>query len=383
MRCCKAKSIVFQHEKNHGVSAKCNFDMNMSLKNVESSVLKFLTEKEMIYHQRLVEIEDRWRTAEARIEYCGTLRAATPVNNLATSGPISSDSDHYLSVRSSVSQNSVTTLLQDSSQTEDNLKVAPFISMTCSTCRASQVENTMTSCLSVLSNESGADEASRMSESSLEHIKAYIGNEYASEWSRNLEKMDDGTEKYLSMALASSEVESVEASVGGPDEGEQMVQMEFFIDKQAKCGGVELMIEREGVVDGEEEGTAIMSGHHSVLEELQRRLEQMIRTESIVNNKDECSWSECEHQQDEPQPRLEQLAVGQVWTHPRHQNQQIEQQQEQLLSDRSTTELVSAPNHTIATAHSPALRLHSVELEEKLTGKDDKEAEEKLHEEQF
>jgi hypothetical protein len=78
----------------------------------------------------------------------------------------------------------------------------------------------------------------------------------------------------------------------------QMVQMEFLIDKQAECGGVELIMEREGVVDGEEECTAIMSSHHSVLEKLQRRLEQMIQTESIVNDKDECSWLECEHQQE-------------------------------------------------------------------------------------
>jgi hypothetical protein len=76
----------------------------------------------------------------------------------------------------------------------------------------------------------------------------------------------------------------------------QMIRME------PHNGGVELMMEREGVIDGEEECTAIMSGHHSFLEEIQRRLEQMIRTECIVNDRDECNWSECEHQQDEPQP---------------------------------------------------------------------------------
>jgi hypothetical protein len=136
----------------------------------------------------------------------------------------------------------------------------------------------------------------------------------------------------------------------------QMIQMEPLI------GGIELMMEREGVIDGEEGCTAIMSGHHSFFEEIQRRLEQMIWTESIVNDKDECSWSECEHQQDEPQPQLEQLAVRQVWTKPQHQNQQPEQvEQEQLLSYRSTIELASAPDHTIATAPGPALCSHSVE----------------------
>jgi hypothetical protein len=105
-----------------------------------------------------------------------------------------------------------------------------------------------------------------------------------------------------------------------------------------------------------------MSGHHSFLEEIQRRLELKIRTESIINNKDECSWSECEHQQDEPQPQLEQLAVRQVWTKPQHQNQQPEQvEQEQLLSCWSAVELASAPNHTIAAAPGPALTLFGVE----------------------
>jgi hypothetical protein len=84
---------------------------------------------------------------------------------------------------------------------------------------------------------------------------------------------------------------------------------------------------------------------------------------------------QCEHQQDGPQPRLEQLAVGQVWMKPQHQNQQPEQvEQEQLLSYRSTTELAPSPNHTITTAPGPALCSHSVEL----AGDDDKEAEELL-----
>jgi hypothetical protein len=124
----------------------------------------------------------KWRTGwEGSRLGCGALRAATSVSNLAISGPISSASDHFLSVRSRVSQNSVPAICQDSYQTKAKLKVAPFISMTCSTCQASQVEATMTWCLSVLSNESGADEASSMSESGLEHIKAYVGNEYVSE----------------------------------------------------------------------------------------------------------------------------------------------------------------------------------------------------------
>jgi hypothetical protein len=65
------------------------------------------------------------------------------------------------------------------------------------------------------------------------------------------------------------------------------------------------------------------------------------------------------------------------------QPEHVEQQQEQLLSDRSTTELASAPNHTIATAPVPALHSHSVELEEELAGDDDEEAAEQLHQEQL
>jgi hypothetical protein len=34
-------------------NCNCNFDMNMFLKNVENSVSRILTEKEMVYHQRL------------------------------------------------------------------------------------------------------------------------------------------------------------------------------------------------------------------------------------------------------------------------------------------------------------------------------------------
>jgi hypothetical protein len=188
-------------------------------------------------------------------------------------------------------------------------------------------------CLSVLSKESGADEASKTLGSDFEHIKAYISNEYAAEWSCNLEKVDNLSEVYSSIAMTSSEVESVEVSVGEPDGMGQMIQMEPLIDKQANCGGVELMMEREGVVDGEEECIAIMSGHHSFLEEIQRRLEQIIWTECIVNDKNEYNWSECEYQQDEPQPRLEQLAVRQVWTKLQHRNKQPKQvEQEQLLS---------------------------------------------------
>jgi hypothetical protein len=187
----------------HVQAAKFKVGMNMFFKNVKNSVSKFLTGKEMIYHQRL-EIEERLRAVEARIESWSALRAATPVDGLPTSGPISFASDHYLSVRSRVSQKSITSIRQASYQNEAE----------------------MTSCLSVLSNKSGADEASRTSGSGFEHIKAYVGNEYASEWSCNLEKMDDGTEAYLNMATASSEVESVEASVGEPDGTWQMIRME-------------------------------------------------------------------------------------------------------------------------------------------------------------
>jgi hypothetical protein len=88
---------------------------------------------------------------------------------------------------------------------------------------------------------------------------------------------------------------------------------------------------------------------------------QVMQMQPLVNE-DDCSWSECEHQQDELQQQLEQLAVGQVWTKPQHQNQQPEQvEQEQLLSCRSTVKLASAPDHTIATAPGPALRSHSLE----------------------
>jgi hypothetical protein len=100
----------------------------------------------MVYHQRLEEMENRLRGVMAGMGTCSALRVATPVSNLATSGPVSSASDHFLSVRSRKSVASY--------QTEANLKVAPFISMTCSLCRASQIEDTMTSRLSVLSNES-------------------------------------------------------------------------------------------------------------------------------------------------------------------------------------------------------------------------------------
>jgi hypothetical protein len=223
--------------------------------------------------------------------------------------------------------------------------------------RLEEVENRLSNlatCWSVPSKDSGVDEASRTSGSGLEHVTDYVGNEYASEWSCNLEKVDNLSEAYSSVAMTSS---------------------------VAKCGGVELMMEREGVVDGEEERTAIMSGHHSFLEEIQRRLEQVIQVEALINEEEDCSWSRCE---DESQPRLEQLAVGQVWTRPQHQNQQPGQvEQEQLLSCRSTIEVAPLPNHTITTALDSALCSDSVELEEELTGNDDKEAEEQLYQEQL
>jgi hypothetical protein len=95
------------------------------------------------------------------------------------------------------------------------------------------------------------DEASRTSGSDFEHIKAYVGNKYASEWSRNFKKMDDFPKAYLSVAMASSEVESVEASVGESDGGKLM--------------------------------------------------ELMMQMESLINDEDDCSWSDCEYQQDELQ----------------------------------------------------------------------------------
>jgi hypothetical protein len=153
----------------------------------------------------------------AEMESCSALRVATPVSNLATSGPVSSASDHFLSVRS-------------------RMLVASY-----------QTEAEMISCLSVLSKESGADEASKTSGSDFEHIKEYVGNEYAAEWYCNLKKVDNLSEVYSSVAMTSSEVESVEASVGEPDGMWQMIHMEPLI------GGVELMMEREGVIDGEKE----------------------------------------------------------------------------------------------------------------------------------
>jgi hypothetical protein len=167
-------------------TCNCNFDMNMFLKNVENSVSRILSEKEMVYHQRLEEVENR-------------------LSNLAT-------------------------------------------------------------CLSVPSKDSGV-KVSRTSGSGLEHVREYVGDEYAAEWSCDLEKVDNLSAAYSSIAMTSSVVE---------------------------CGGVQLMMEREGVVDGEEEPTAIMSGHHSFLEEIQRSREQVMQMEALVNEEDYCSWSGCE-----------------------------------------------------------------------------------------
>jgi hypothetical protein len=47
-------------------NCNCNFDMNMFLRNVENSVSKILTEKEMVYHQRLEEMENRLRGGHGR-----------------------------------------------------------------------------------------------------------------------------------------------------------------------------------------------------------------------------------------------------------------------------------------------------------------------------
>jgi hypothetical protein len=115
-------------------------------------------------------MENRLRGVEAGIGSCGVLHAATPVGGLATSGPISSESNHFLSVRS-------------------RMLVASY-----------QTKAGMISCLSVLSKESGTDEASKTSGSGFEHIKAYVGNEYAAEWSCSLEKVDNLSEVYSSVA---------------------------------------------------------------------------------------------------------------------------------------------------------------------------------------
>jgi hypothetical protein len=133
------------------------------------------------------------------------------------------------------------------------------------------VENRLSNlatCLSVPSKDSGVDEASGTSGSGLEHVREYVGNEYTAKSSCNLEKVDNLSTVYSSVAMTSS---------------------------VAECGGVELMMEREGVADGEEERTAIMSGFvcHSFLEEIQRRREQVMQME------EDCSWSGCE---DESQP---------------------------------------------------------------------------------
>ena len=69
-------------------------DMNMFLKNVENSVSKILTEKEMVYHQRLEEMESRLRGVMVGM---GTSKTTA---SLATAGPVSSASDRFLSVRS-------------------------------------------------------------------------------------------------------------------------------------------------------------------------------------------------------------------------------------------------------------------------------------------
>jgi hypothetical protein len=66
-------------------TGNCNFDMNMFLRNVEISVSKILTEKEMVYHQRLEEMENRLPGFMAGIGPCSALRAATTVSNLTTS----------------------------------------------------------------------------------------------------------------------------------------------------------------------------------------------------------------------------------------------------------------------------------------------------------
>jgi hypothetical protein len=145
------------------------------------------------------------RAVEARIESCDALRAATSVKGLVTSSPISSDSNHFLSVRS-------------------RMLVVSY-----------QTEAEMILCLSVLSKKSGADEASKTSGSNLEHIKAFVGNEYAAKWSCDLEKVDNLPEVYSSVAITSSEVESVEALVGEPDGMGQMIQMEPLINEKDDC----------------------------------------------------------------------------------------------------------------------------------------------------
>jgi hypothetical protein len=87
----------------HVQAAKFKVGMKMFFKNVKNSVLKVLTGKGMICHQELEDIENRLRVVEARIESCDALQAATSVKGLVTSGLISSDSNHFFSVRSRMS----------------------------------------------------------------------------------------------------------------------------------------------------------------------------------------------------------------------------------------------------------------------------------------
>jgi hypothetical protein len=143
-------------------TGNCNFDMNMFLRNVENSVSKILTEKEMVYHQRVEEMENRLRGFMAGIGPCSFLRAATTVSNLATSDSSSFASDHFLSVRSRMSVASY--------QTEAEMM-------------SSEVESVEASVGEPdgLFKELGAIEASKTSGSGFEHIKAYVGNEYAAE----------------------------------------------------------------------------------------------------------------------------------------------------------------------------------------------------------
>jgi hypothetical protein len=60
----------------------CNFDMNMSLKNVENSVSRILTEKEIVYHQRLEEMENR-----LPLEAALNTSRPTLVMNMLLNGP--------------------------------------------------------------------------------------------------------------------------------------------------------------------------------------------------------------------------------------------------------------------------------------------------------
>jgi hypothetical protein len=161
----------------------CNFDINMFFKNVENSVSRILTEKEMVYHQRLEEMENK-------------------LSNLATSGPISSASDHFLLSDRTDTHTNVRNI---PSTAAANISMHKSISSSCPRDRSDNVMTNLTAhfpmgvshenaftlsparCTSrmlVVSYQTEAEMTSCVSE-------AYVGNEYAAEWSGNLKKVDN------------------------------------------------------------------------------------------------------------------------------------------------------------------------------------------------